>query len=301
MPQPVTGGLSNTFRSDRTFTPLAPNRSTASKFLYSQTTPSVKRSGEKWGRDFDYGLAISDVQNQTIKGHKHFSCGFEQLPSDVAQYQVYDLTSLKRSHTRPHDHLVVEPQKINIQKYHLDYHMEFPKQHKYYSHLSHKDLFPQHKPPSKTVSVIPEEQDHAEDSDGEYDVEPVLAFDREFKPVLASSTKGCGWRREKLNDSWRPGPKPRPDEQKVSADAFNEHRKFARGLKETHYSRTHGYAIKALSSISTPNLLQYSPNYKHEILRNFNAKFCEKIPDIRKPMEKKHVFNGVNSMQIEHG
>ena len=37
---------------------------------------------------------------------------------------------------------------------------------------------------------------------GEYDAEPVLAFNREFKPDLRSSTKGSAWRSEKLNSDW---------------------------------------------------------------------------------------------------
>ena len=79
---------------------------------------------------------------------------------------------------------------------------------------------------------------------GEYDVEPVLSFNREFKPDLRSSTKGSGWRTETLNSDWKPAPVPRPAEQRVSADTFNNHKQFARNLKTTHYSRTHGHAIK---------------------------------------------------------
>ena len=85
--------------------------------------------------------------------------------SEVAQYQVYNLTALKRSNTRPHDHLVTEPQKINIQDSQIK--MEFPQQHTYFSHLSQKDLFPQHKPPTKIAAVVEEEVDDADDSDGQ--------------------------------------------------------------------------------------------------------------------------------------
>ena len=77
---------------------------------------------------------------------------------------MYNLTALKRDPTRPHDHLVLEPQKINIQDSQIP--LPFPQQHAYFSHLSHKDLFPQHKPPTKRAAVVPEELNDAADSDG---------------------------------------------------------------------------------------------------------------------------------------
>lgn len=305
MPNPVFGTLSNTFRSDRIITPLAPSRDTASKFLYNGTTGAglTKPPGQKWGRGEDYGLHISTTDNDRakIKGHRHFSAGFEYLPGEVPLYQVYDLTSLKRSNTRPQDHLVKEPQRMNIQDSQIK--LDFPQQHPYYSHLSQKDLFPQHKPPTKIAAVVEEEVDDAEDSDGEYDVEPVLAFSREFKPDLRSSTKGCPWRTETLNSDWRPSVVPRPAEQKVAAETFNKHRSHLKTLKETHYSRTHGFAINALQN-TTPinkNLLDYKSSWKHDILKAFNEKHSEPLPDIRKPKEKKHIFNGINTMCIEHG
>ena len=46
--------------------------------------------------------------------------------------------------------------------------MEFPQQHTYFSHLSQKDLFPQHKPPTKIAAVVEEEVDDADDSDGQF-------------------------------------------------------------------------------------------------------------------------------------
>jgi len=306
MPKPVYGTLSNTYRSDRTFTPLAPTRGTASKFLYSTTSAVPQPTAHKWGRDDlmrhlpDTSVDTSASLGAKIKGHRHFNSGWETLPEDVSQYQVYNLTALKRSNTRPHDHLVLEPQKINIQESQIR--LPFPRQHQYYSHLSHTDIFPQHKPPAKAVAVREEEQGEAAESDGEYDVEPVLTFDREFKPDLRSSTKGNPWRTEALNSSWRPGPKPRPAEQKVSAETYNQHKDYAKSLKTSHYSRTHGYAINALPKCeSSPNLQQYTPSWKHQILRKFNARHSEPLPDIRRPKEKRHIFSGVNTMSIEHG
>lgn len=304
MPNPVYGTLSNTFRSDRTFTPLAPARETASKFLYDKSGHGqAAPQGQKWGRGEDYGLHISSSDNDRskIKGHRHFSAGMEYLPSEVAQYQVYNLTALKRSNTRPHDHLVLEPQKINIQDSQIK--LDFPQQPVYFSHLSQKDVFPQHKPPTKTAAVIEEEVDNAEDSDGEYDVEPTLAFNREFKPDLRSSTKGCPWRTETLNSDWRPSVVPRPAEHRVTAETFNKHKSHLKSLKETHYSRTHGYAINALSNTAPANrnLMEYKPSWKHDILKAFNEKHSEPMPDVRKPKEKKHIFYGVNTMNIEHG
>lgn len=304
MPNPVFGTLSNTFRSDRIITPLAPSRETASKFLYNSTGYGLaKPQGQKWGRGEDYGLHISTTDNDRakIKGHRHFTAGCEYLPGEVPQYQVYNLTALKRSNTRPHDHLVTEPQKINIQDSQIK--LDFPQQHTYYSHLSQKDLFPQHKPPTKIAAVVEEELDDADDSDGEYDVEPVLAFNREFKPDLRSSTKGCPWRTETINSDWRPAVVPRPDEQKVGAETYNKHKSHLKSLKETHYSRTHGYAINALQNTApaNKNLLDYKKSWKHDILKAFNAKHSESLPDIRKPKEKKHIFYGINTMCIEHG
>lgn len=304
MPNPIFGTLSNTYRSDRTFTPLAPLRETASKFLYSTSGfAPEKGAGTKWGRGEDYGLHIQTGNDSSskVKGHRHFSSGFEYLPSEIPLVENYQLTALKRSNMRPHDHLVVDPQKTNMQECVIS--LEFPQQPIYFSHLSQKDLFPQHKPPGRRVAVIEEEAEEAEDSDGEYDVEPVLTFNREFKPDLRSSTKGCPWRTETINSDWRPAPVPRPTEQRVAADSFNKHRDHLKALKETHYSRTHGHAIKALQN-TTPanmNLLDYKPSWKHDILREFNNKHSERPPDIRRPKEKRHVFSGVHSISIEHG
>merc|ERR1712007_316324 len=138
-------------------------------------------------------------------------------------------------------------------------------------------------------------------SDGEYDVPPTLAFDREHRPLQSVSTKGDPWRSEKLTNSWRPGPVPRPAEQKVSAATFNDHKQYLSGLKQTHYSRTHGTAITAVGTTTTTSLSSFKPDWKHEILKKFNEKHNEPLPDIRRPKEKRHIFNGVHTLQIEHG
>eukprot|EP00116_Pleurobrachia_bachei_P007357 sb/3467619/ len=194
----------------------------------------------KWGRGEDYGLHIGDGDEAIIKGHRHFTSGFESRPEDVDMTTLVDLTMLKKSNTRPRDHLVIEPQKINIQDSQIK--LAFPQNHKYFSHLSAKDIFPQHKPPAKRVAVVEEQVEDAEDSDDEYDVPPTLVYDREHRPNIQSSTKGCPWRTETINSDWRPEPVARPLEQQVAAETFNQHKSFARKLKETHYTRIHGAA-----------------------------------------------------------
>eukprot|EP00116_Pleurobrachia_bachei_P007514 sb/3467776/ len=278
----------------------------------------------KWGRGEDYGLHIGDGDEAIIKGHRHFTSGFESRPEDVDMTTLVDLTMLKKSNTRPRDHLVIEPQKINIQDSQIK--LAFPQNHKYFSHLSAKDIFPQHKPPTKRVAVVEEQVEDAEDSDDEYDVPPTLVYDREHRPNIQSSTKGCPWRTETINSDWglvmklphhasapvgdfvfvtkdrlRPAPVARPLEQQVAAETFNQHKSFARKLKETHYTRIHGAAVAPRTSEPLA-LADYKPNWKHDILRSFNNRHCEPLPDIRtKGSHKKHIFYGVNVMSIEHG
>ena len=52
---------------------------------------------------------------------------------------------------------------------------------------------------------------------------------------------------------------------------------------------------------SNKSLLDYKKSWKHDILKAFNEKHSEVLPDIRKPKEKKHIFYGINTMCIEHG
>jgi len=311
MPQAPSQYLSNTFRSDRIITPGAPNRASASKFLYSQQNKGLSSAETiEWGRGKDYGLhTVMPIGNENfmmkVKGHRHYNGGSDLRPEDVAQYQVYTLTELKRSATRPWDHLVPAPQTLNIQERQIK--KEFPRNHTYFSHISNGDIFPQHKAPTKSVAVLEEEQADAEDSDGEIDFDPVLNYSREFKPFLKSTTKGSAWRAEKSNkalEEWRPAPVPRPADMRMSASAYNAQKAYGKGLKQTHYQRVHEVGRPPLlSSESTPDLSSYKPGpgWKHDILKNFNATYNEKIPDLRKTKEKRHLFNGVNVMQIEHG
>ena len=79
--------------------------------------------------------------------------------------------------------------------------------------------------------------------------------------------------------------------------------KYKKLLREITVSLPNLKYLQALQTTAPSNksLLDYKKSWKHDILKAFNEKHSEPLPDIRKPKEKKHIFYGVNTMCIEHG